>query len=436
ALRTRSPARRSGTPVIVSDPAGSSVIVGESFSLAVIASGLAPLAYQWSLDGTPIPNATESIYSVPAAATADAGSYTVTISNTLDSVVSKTAFVSVGLIGLVPANDGFADAESLPGTSGQITGRNARATGETGEPDHAGASAPLASIWYKWTAPSAGTLVLDTFGSDFDTTLAVYTGSNIGSLVNQASNDDSGGVQSRVSLTVSAGITYQTAIDGWHGRTGQVIFNYGFTPSGGSSLPNDSFANRIDLVSNAATTTTNNIGATGEPGEPNHAGASMPLASVWWSWEASGDGPVTISTAGSDFDTVLAAYTGSSVDSLSEVASNDDFGGPSSQVTFVVSAGTRYAIAVDGLALSEGTIKVTLNDNFADSDGDGQPNASDNCPALANVTQSDFDVDGSGDACDTDDDNDSVPDDQDAFPLNPAESVDTDVDGIGDNGDT
>lgn len=37
---------------------------------------------------------------------------------------------------------------------------------------------------------------------------------------------------------------------------------------------------------------------------------------------------------------------------------------------------------------------------FADSDGDGVPDASDNCPGVANPGQADCDGDGTGDACD------------------------------------
>ena len=56
-----------------------------------------------------------------------------------------------------------------------------------------------------------------------------------------------------------------------------------------------------------------------------------------------------------------------------------------------------------------------------DSDGDGVPDASDNCPSTANAGQTNTDgaADG-GDACDADDDNDGVPDSSDAFPLDPA----------------
>ena len=48
----------------------------------------------------------------------------------------------------------------------------------------------------------------------------------------------------------------------------------------------------------------------------------------------------------------------------------------------------------------------------------------------------DFDLDGTADRFDNDDDNDGVLDSLDAFPLDPGESVDTDLDGTGDNADT
>ncbi|NJC89137.1 MAG: hypothetical protein FIB02_11515, partial [Desulfuromonas sp.] len=72
---------------------------------------------------------------------------------------------------------------------------------------------------------------------------------------------------------------------------------------------------------------------------------------------------------------------------------------------------------------------------IADSDGDGVNDNIDNCPSLANADQANFDGDALGDACDPDDDNDGVADGSDAFPLDPMEWADADVDGIGDNAD-
>ena len=57
---------------------------------------------------------------------------------------------------------------------------------------------------------------------------------------------------------------------------------------------------------------------------------------------------------------------------------------------------------------------------LADADGDGVPDRNDNCSSAANATQDDFDLDGAGDVCDPDDDNDGLADAGDCAPLNAA----------------
>ncbi len=112
---------------------------------------------------------------------------------------------------------------------------------------------------------------------------------------------------------------------------------------------NDNFADRFSLSGSSVPTGGSNVTATKEPGEPDHA-ANVGGKSVWWSWTAPASGTVTISTCGSDFDTILGVYTGTVVNALESVASDDDFCGfaSGSQVQFTATANTTYQIAVDG----------------------------------------------------------------------------------------
>ena len=86
----------------------------------------------------------------------------------------------------------------------------------------------------------------------------------------------------------------------------------------------------------------------------------------------------------------------------------------------------------EGFANTDGDTQADCVDG--DDDGDGTPDAQDAFP-LDPAESVDTDQDGVGNNADPDDDNDGVADSQDAFPLNPNESVDTDGDGVGNNAD-
>jgi len=68
-----------------------------------------------------------------------------------------------------------------------------------------------------------------------------------------------------------------------------------------------------------------------------------------------------------------------------------------------------------------------------DADADGHPDIGDNCPYVANIDQADFDGDGQGDVCDSDDDGDSVADTADNCPyVANTDQANHDADAVGD----
>jgi len=131
-----------------------------------------------------------------------------------------------------PANDLFAAAQELAGAEGTVEATNLYATAEAGEPAHAGNTA-VHSIWYRWTAPSTGSVHFDLCASypGLDTVLAAYTGVAVNALTPVADSDDGcfdfgGFLTSTITFDATAGTTYRIAVDGFEGVTGPVILNW------------------------------------------------------------------------------------------------------------------------------------------------------------------------------------------------------------------
>jgi subtilase family serine protease len=141
---------------------------------------------------------------------------------------AKTTSAAAGLTITTPtpANDNFANAQIISGSSLVVNGSTVNATKQSGEPSHAG-NAGGHSIWYFWTAPASGTATFTTAGSSFDTLLAVYTGSSVSGLSLKKANDDVSSTNrtSKVSFKVSKGTTYRIAIDGYNGASGSTVLN-------------------------------------------------------------------------------------------------------------------------------------------------------------------------------------------------------------------
>jgi len=127
---------------------------------------------------------------------------------------------------------------------------------------------------------------------------------------------------------------------------------------------NDDFARRALLTGEANVVRGSIQHATLESNEPVHGGVAGASGSLWWSWTAPASaGKLTLSTAGSEFDTVLAVYTGNSLASLSFLAGNDDSGSgnTTSSISVNITAGTTYTIAVAGKPGGQGALALALN---------------------------------------------------------------------------
>lgn len=123
---------------------------------------------------------------------------------------------------VAPANDTFADAQPVTALPTHIALYTQSARTETGEPSNIPCGSqnvnPQATVWYSFTPASTRNVAIATRGSDYYTTIAVFTGSalNALTLVPGACGFDNAIQFAQATFTATAGTTYYIQIGAWN----------------------------------------------------------------------------------------------------------------------------------------------------------------------------------------------------------------------------
>ena len=162
-------------PSIAAQPASQTVTAGQTATFSVMASGTAPLSYQWLKNSASIGGATAASYTTPATIAGDSGAkFDVVVSNSAGSITSAMAILTVDAAAMPPTITAQPVNQSV--TVGQMATFTVTATG----------TAPLSYQWQKNSANITGagsasyttpaTVATDN-GAKFDVIVSNATGS-------------------------------------------------------------------------------------------------------------------------------------------------------------------------------------------------------------------------------------------------------------------
>jgi formylglycine-generating enzyme required for sulfatase activity len=141
-------------PTISTYPASQSVVAGNSASFSVVATGSAPLSYQWHLDNVN-DGSNSASYQSPSTTTIGSHTVTVTVSNAAGSVLSNPALLTVTALPVAPSITTQPSAQVV--TVGNPVTFTVVATG----------TAPLSYQWYSGTSSTTVTTPISGANSDF-----------------------------------------------------------------------------------------------------------------------------------------------------------------------------------------------------------------------------------------------------------------------------
>ncbi|HEX8156021.1 MAG TPA: PKD domain-containing protein [Solirubrobacteraceae bacterium] len=244
-----------------------------------------------------------------------------------------------------PTNDDFASATAISSLPFTDTVDATSASTEPGEPQSCFFSDQ--TVWYAITPSQDGTLAADASGSTATAQVTAYRADASGlsglSFLTCANFGDA-----RAVFEVQAGQTYYLQASALFASAGSLRVNVKTVPA----PPNDDFANAKAIASSPFSDSVDLTAATLQPGEPTTCQGSPSLATAWYAFTPSQSGSYALQR--SDFGS-LAAYTGASLSSLTQVACT--FG----QLFFHADAGSTYYLQVASFSGQGRPAQLTLD---------------------------------------------------------------------------
>ncbi len=177
---------------------------------------------------------------------------------TLVSIVAAICGVFSGAaFAQAPANDNFANAQSISGGVGSVNGNNFNATMQGGEPNvinYFGTPYSLnSSVWHAWTAPRTGNV---TFNNGFQCFIGAYTGTAVNNLTTVSQS------YGEISFAATAGTIYRIQNTGYFGGNEAAFALTWDLPNPNGTLSFNPSAVDVDETAGTVTLTVERVGGT------------------------------------------------------------------------------------------------------------------------------------------------------------------------------
>ena len=243
-------------------------------------------------------------------------------------------------------------------------------------------------VWFSWTANVSGEHIFSTCDdADFDTEIGLWEGTDCGTAIPVACNDDgtgcSGFTSELVVPGIVAGTTYLVQIGHFNSTSGDVFGMGNLTITEPGAPPANDTCNTPEMIMGLGDFPYDSTFATSS-GFDGGGGCAIPNQDVFFEWTAPMiPGDYFVSTCLTGYDTILAVHSGSGCAATCFGSNDDDLGaggagvcggGLQSSVALMgLAGGETFLIQVGGFGANEGPGTLTISGPMLPGDDCSNP---------------------------------------------------------------